>query len=356
MQGQAKSNLTGALIALLAFALFSGHDAVVKYLGGTYAPFQIVFFSVLLSFPLATLMLMGDSTDGTLRPRHPWWTALRTVAAMITGVCAFTAFATLPLAQVYAILFATPLLITVLAIPVLGEVVRLRRWIAVIVGLCGVLIVVRPGMAPMTLGHLAALCAAVGAAIAAIVVRKIGQDERPIVLMLYPMLANVLMMGAALPFVYQPMPGLDLGAQALIALLAFSASLLMILAYTRGEAVVVAPMQYSQIVWAALYGALFFGERIDWQTAGGAAIVIASGLYILLREGRAQSSANRPVLRTRSRPETGTYLRIGPLVRRAEARQAAQDAQDAQMRQRGQTRPGGQAELGGQAGPGEKAE
>ena len=322
MQGQARSNLTGALIALLAFALFAGHDALVKYLGGNYAPFQIVFFSVLLGFPFATLMLVGDSKDGTLRPRHPWWTALRTGAAVVTAVCAFTAFSTLPLAQVYAILFATPLLITILAIPVLGEVVRMRRWIAVIVGLCGVLIVVRPGLAPMGLGHLAALGAALGSAIAAIVLRKIGQDERPIVLMLYPMLANVMAMGAVMPFVYQPMPALHFGALALIALLAFTASLLTIAAYKRAEAVVVAPMQYSQIVWAAFYGALFFGEGLDLATMIGAAIVIASGLYILMREGRAHASANRPVLRTRMRPEMAVFPRVGQLAHRVAPRPA----------------------------------
>jgi len=314
-QGQARANLQGAAIALLAFALFSGHDVLVKYLGGSYAPFQIVFFSVLLSFPLATLMLVQDRTDANLRPRRPGWTALRSAAVVLTGVSAFYAFSTLPLAQVYAILFATPLLITVLSIPVLGEVVRLRRWAAVIVGMGGVLVVLRPGAAPLESGHLAALLAACGAATAAIVVRKIGQEERPIVLMLYPMLTNIVLMGAILPFVYRPVAGLDLAALGLIAALAFAASLLMILAYTRAEAVMVAPMQYSQIVWAAGYGALFFGERLDLWTAIGALIVIASGLYILVREGRGTASTHRPVLRTRSRPETGTYLRIGPLIR-----------------------------------------
>ncbi len=319
-------NTRGALLALAAFGLFAAHDALVKYLGGTYAPFQIVFFSVLLGFPLATLMLVSDKTDGNLRPMHPWWTALRTVATVITGVSAFTAFSTLPLAQVYAILFATPLLITVLSIPVLGETVRLRRWMAVLVGLCGVLVVLRPGSAPMEVGHLAALIAACGAATASIVVRKIGRDERPIVLMLYPMLANACVMGAALPFVYQPMPALHFGALALISGLAFCASLLVIAAYRSGEAVVVAPMQYSQILWASLYGVLFFGEGVDGATALGAAIVIASGCYILFREGGGSASENTPVLQTKSRPETGTYPRIGPLLRRGEAQQRKTDA------------------------------
>ncbi|NVK62163.1 MAG: EamA/RhaT family transporter, partial [Rhodobacteraceae bacterium] len=70
-------NAKGALLALLSFALFASHDVVVKFLGGSYAPFQIVFFSVLFSFPLVSLMLIRDTTPGHLRPIHPWWTALR---------------------------------------------------------------------------------------------------------------------------------------------------------------------------------------------------------------------------------------------------------------------------------------
>lgn len=177
MNAQSKSNLRGALFALLAFGLFSTHDVIVKVLGSSYAPFQIVFFSVLLSFPLVMLMLMRDSTRGTLIPAHPWWTAARTIAVIITATCAFYAFSVLPLAEVYAILFAMPLMITILSIPVLGERVGLHRWGAVIVGLCGVLVVLRPGTASLSLGHLSALMAAVGGAVASIIVRRIGKDE-----------------------------------------------------------------------------------------------------------------------------------------------------------------------------------
>ena len=305
---------SGALYALAAFALFAMHDAVVKYLGLSYSSFQIVFFSVLLGFPLATMMLVHDTTDGNLRPRHPGWTAVRTAATVVTAAAAFTAFTMLPLAQVYAILFAMPLMITVLSIPILGERVGLRRGLAVLVGLAGVLIVLRPGSEPLGLGHLAALTAALSGSTASVIVRKIGAEERTAVLMLYPMLGNFLVMGAALPFVYRPMPLVDLGAQGAVALLAFGGSLCIIAAYRRAPAVIVAPMQYSQIVWATVFGAAFFGERLDAMTVLGATVVIASGLYILARESRTDASDNRPVLRDRPRPETGTYARPRPLT------------------------------------------
>jgi drug/metabolite transporter (DMT)-like permease len=309
------SNTKGALIALLAFAIFSTHDIIVKFLGASYSPIQIVFFSVLFGFPWMTLMLIRDTSSGNLLPRHPWWTALRTVATTLTGISAFYAFSKLPLAQVYAILFAAPLLITILSIPILGEQVRLRRWVAVLIGLCGVLVVLRPGAEPLTLGHLAALVAAVGGALASIIVRKIGKDERSVVLLIYPMMTNFMIMGAALPFVYQPMPMEHLGGIAVMSIMALIGSALVIAAYKAGEAVIVAPMQYSQIIWASVFGALLFGETMDFATLLGAVIIIGSGVYIVLREGRGNSSQNTPVLRTRTRTETGTSLRIGPLIR-----------------------------------------
>ena len=313
MTEASKSNLRGALLALAAFGIFATHDVVVKFLGGHYETFQIVFFSVLLAFPLVMLMLMQDDTRDTLIPRHPWWTALRTVAAVITGVSAFYAFSVLPLAEVYAILFAAPLLITLLAIPVLGERVGLHRGAAVIVGLAGVLVVLRPGGEALTFGHAAALTAAVGGAMASIIVRKIGQDERSAVLLLYPMMANFIVMGCVLPFVYEPMPIEHFGLVALMSALAFVAARCVIAAYKAGDAAVVAPMQYSQILWAAAYGFFFFDETPDLMTWVGAGIIISSGLYIVIRESVVGISENRPVLETRSRPETGTSPRVSAM-------------------------------------------
>jgi drug/metabolite transporter (DMT)-like permease len=304
-------NLRGALLALLAYAIFATHDVIIKVLGGTYSPIQIVFFSVLFSFPLATFQLMRDATPGTLLPRHPYWMAVRTAAAVVTGVCVFYAFSVLPLAQVYAILFATPLLITILAIPILGEQVRLRRWMAVLVGLAGVMIVLRPGTTVLELGHAAAMVGAFGAALNGLIVRKIGADERPVVLMLYPLAGNFLVMGALLAAFYQPMPVEHVGLLFVLSIFAFAAGLLIIAAFRSAEAVIVAPMQYSQMIWATGYGLLFFGEVPDGATLLGALVIIASGLYIVLRESRSDSSGT-PNLRMRLRFETGTFLRPRP--------------------------------------------
>lgn len=310
-----KSNFGGALFALLAFAVYSAHDVAVKILGETFSPIQIVFFSAVLGFPLVSLLLIRDRTDGHLRPRHPWWMLLRTICTVVTAVTCFYAFSVLPMAQTYAILFATPLLITLLAIPLLGEKVGLRRGIAVAVGLCGVMIVLRPGSTALQLGHAAALAAACCSSMSSVIVRKIGPEERPIVLMMFPMLANVILLGAALPFVYKPMEIDHLGLLAVIAAFSLAGGMLTIFAYRRAEAVVVAPMQYSQMIWAAIYGWLIFSEEIDRYTLIGAAVIMASGLYIVLRESRGNVSAHTPVLNTRPRPETGQMPRISQIMR-----------------------------------------
>ena len=100
----------------------------------------------------------------------------------------------------------------------------------------------------------------------------------------------------------------------------------MIRAYQLGEAAIVAPMQYSQILWATAFGALFFGETPDQATALGAAVIIASGLYIVFRETRPGQSANTPVLRTRSLTETGTTPRISTFLRLHRARKTSTTA------------------------------
>jgi S-adenosylmethionine uptake transporter len=190
-----------------------------------------------------------------------------------------------------------------------------RRSLAVAAGLVGVLVVLRPGATAFTAGHLAALSAAVCSAVAAVIVRKIGSEERSAVLLLYPMMANFLVMGCAMPFVYQPMPPVHLGGVLTIALLGFCGALCHIAAYRCSSAVVVAPMQYSQILWAVVYGFAFFGETPDRNTAIGAAIIIASGIYVVVREEQPHVSRTRPVLRTQTRYVIGTYPRIGTLLR-----------------------------------------
>lgn len=307
-------NAKGALFAIVGFAIFSTHDVVVKYLGEIYSPFQIVFFSVLFGFPLVSLMLISDPSASNLRPKFPWWNVARTLSVLGASVTIFYAFSTIPLAQTYAMLFTVPLIVTLLSIPILGERVNIHRGGAIVLGMAGVLIVLRPGTAELGMGHLMAMIGACLSALASVIVRKIGPQERNAVLLLLPMLASFMAMSLLMPGVYKPVEIVDLGAMGIMALLYFVATLFMIGAYRVGEAAIVAPMQYSQMIWALIFGYFLFGEVPDVQTLFGVMVIIASGIYIVYREARSNNSKNTPVLRSRSRMAAGTYLRIGAFL------------------------------------------
>lgn len=300
------NNLRGAALALLAMGLYATHDVIIKMLGATYPSLQILFFASLLSFPLVSIVLLGDPNRGSLRPVNPGWVALRSACNVLAGMCGFFAFSSLPLAQVYSILFAAPLLVTILSIPILNEKVGAHRWLAVVVGLTGVLIVLRPGAQSLELGHATALLAAIGSATAAVIARKLGSSERPLVLLMWPMLGNFVATGGSLALDYQPMELVDLVLTGVIAGLGLAAGFLLIMAYRAGEAAIVAPMQYSQILWATAYGWFVFGESVDNPTLIGAGVIIASGVYIVWREGSGGNSANRPVIAARLRADTVT--------------------------------------------------
>lgn len=292
--------VAGVLFALLGFVIFSSHDALIKVLGGNYAVFQIVFFSVLFSFVPMTLIMATDRTEASFVPHKPLYLLLRTGTVIIGMICGFYAFTVLTLAEAYSLLFASPLLITALSVPFLGEKVGKRRWAAVLLGLIGVLIVLRPGLQPLSLGHIAGLTAAVANSIGAIVVRKVGREERSQTLILFPMVAVLLIMALVMPGTYKPMPLFDLGVLAAMGLLLIGGQMLVLNAYRSAPAALIAPMQYSQIIWAALFGFIFFSEIPDLWVATGSVLIISSGVFVVWRESSGSNSTRTPVTRTRS--------------------------------------------------------
>lgn len=287
----------GIGLALAGFSVFSLHDVLIKSI--TDVPvFQIVFFVVLFSFVPFVFMLALNTREISLRPKLPGLVALRCVFTVGSLLCVFYAFKNVPLTQVYSLLFSAPVIITLLSIPILGEKVKLIRWIAILLGLSGILIVLRPGAVAFSVGHLAALAGAFCIACSSVVTRKIGAREHSVTLLLYPMLANVLVSGLLVILVYQPMPGIAVLKMCGIGLLSVVGQMLMINAYRSCEAQYIAPMQYSQMLWAIGYGALIFNESIDRNVVAGSLIIVISGLLFIWRE--LVASVTQPVLRTRN--------------------------------------------------------
>ncbi len=290
--GGISPTLRGGLFALAGFGTFAIHDMVIKTLGGEYAAPQILFFSILFGFPIIVTQLVCDKTPGTLLPKNPGWTALRTICVVLNGLFAFYAFSVLPLSEAYAILFTMPLIITLLSVPLLGERIGMPRAAAVLTGLAGVVIVLQPSASPLDLAHLGAMGAAICGALVGIAARKIGGQERTVVLLLYPMVASFLMLGAILPFVYKPMPLEHLALTACLAVLSVTGGLLIIMAYRHAETGIVAPMQYSQIIWALIFGWLIFGESVTLIMLMGILLIAGSGVFVLIREAEIRRSGH----------------------------------------------------------------
>lgn len=297
MTEQSTQSLKGVGLAALGFTAFSTHDALIKTLGD-YSVFQIIFFAVLFSFVPFTLFLMLDRHERSMRPNVPGLVAIRSVCILGSTVSGFYAFSVLPMAEVYSLIFSAPILITILAIPVLGEKVKLIRWIAIILGMSGVVVVLQPGDTNLSLGHLAGFMAAVFLSVTSVVTRKIGSREHSVTLVVYPLMTNLFVTGIMMIWVYKPMPGMVLATLCGIGMLSVIGQTLLVQAYRASEAQFVAPVQYVQMLWAIFFGAIFFDEVLKQTTVLGASIIILSGLLFVWRE--VVASVTKPILRTRN--------------------------------------------------------
>jgi S-adenosylmethionine uptake transporter len=227
---------------------------------------------------------MADPTPGPLRPVLPRLMALRCIVVVVNGFLGTYAFANLPLAQAYAIFFTMPIFITLLSVLLLGERIDLWRGAAVVLGLVGVVVALDPGRATLHWAHAAALAGAIVGAGNYVIIRKTGGQERTVVMILYPLMLQLVTAALVLPFVYTPMPLRDLGLTALMATVAFAGYFAVIAAYRRAPGIVVAPMQYSQILWAAIFGVLLFDEVMSGQTILGVGVIIVAGIIIVARQ------------------------------------------------------------------------
>lgn len=276
----------GIAVALLAYFLFATSDSIAKALTQRYSPFQIIPMQVTFALVPMTALVIREGGLRTIRPRHPWLIGLRGLLAVVGSICGFHAFALLPLADVYAIAFTTPILVTVLSVPILGEKVGPYRWGAVIVGFLGVMVMIRPGLVTLNSGHLTALLQAIGGAGVTLILRRIGREETRgtlVVVVLGSMLAVNL---PILPFVYVAPSLADIGLSAASGLLMGGGQIATIQALRLAPAALIAPFQYSLMIWALIYGAVLFGDPPTPPVLAGAAIVVASALYTLHRERR----------------------------------------------------------------------
>jgi drug/metabolite transporter (DMT)-like permease len=276
----------GVMLAFLAYASFSVADALIKTTGPALSVFEIAFFTTSFSIIPAMLTKRGERWRDLYKLRHPWLVHLRCATSISGTACVMYAFTHIAFADVYAIGFTTPLFVTLLSVLVLREHVALHRWALLLISFMGVVLVIRPGMKELADGHYVMMVGAVLGAVTTTILRHVAPTERRVSLVglqvLYSAIFNGILMAPS--FV---MPSLEQFAILLgIGLLGGMGGLLLIQASKQTPANLIAPVQYSQLIWAILFGALFFGEFPDWVAIVGMLIVVSAGLANVLTEKR----------------------------------------------------------------------
>lgn len=280
----------GVLLATAANGLFAASDTLVKLLSTRYPVFQIIAMQASVACIVVGTILWRERAFDLSRIRNPKLVIGRGFLAGVGTVSGFYAFSLLPLADVYAITFGSPLVVTLAATWLLGERTGLARWMAVIIGFAGILVMVQPGHQALSLGHLTAfLNVFVGAAVI-LIMRSIGAQEHRAIMVAAVMAGQLT---ASLPglFLSRAPAWSDIGLVTIAGLIMVAGQFLLLESLRRAPASSIAPMQYTKLVWALPIGLLVFGDEPKVHVLGGALIVIGSVLY-LLRSDRAVSPAS----------------------------------------------------------------
>jgi drug/metabolite transporter (DMT)-like permease len=276
--------MVGIGLLLLAVVAFSVMDALIKWTSADYPTVEVVFFRAAFAFIPLSLFIARRGGVTALRTKRPVAHVLRCLVGIGSMFLGFWALDLMPLADVIAIGFAGPIFLTALAVPLLGEVVGWRRWSAVIAGFIGVIVMVRPGASIFQPEALIPVGGALGYAFAMVMVRKLTATETIAAIVFYFTATTTVIAGLLLPFFWVTPTWVDLTLLVSIGLCGGIAQLLMTRAFQVAPASLIAPFEYSAMIWAVAFGWLIWRELPDATIWTGSAVVIASGLYILHRE------------------------------------------------------------------------
>ncbi|MEO0428572.1 MAG: DMT family transporter [Pseudomonadota bacterium] len=276
----------GALGMVVATFFFITMDSFAKGLGEHLPPMMVVWARY-LSQTVLLIVIFAPSLRRRLVTAAPGLQLLRGVLLFTVTALFFFALAVLPLAEAIALVQVGPLFITALAAVVLAEKVGPRRWIAVVIGLLGALLIVRPGLAVFQPAALLALAAAFCFASFQVLTRYLGSAEAIWTTMLWTSIVGLLMASAALPWTWVAPPAAALPGMALVGAAGLVGHAIFVWAMTQAAASVLAPFNYLSLFWATLAGLVIFGEVPEAMTLLGAAVIVVAGLYVWHRERRA---------------------------------------------------------------------
>ena len=300
----------GILFLCLGILVFSLQDAVIKAVSGSYALTQVVSFRCLVSVPILLLLVHVEGGIGTLFTREFWPLIWRAALLLVGYTTYYMAFPALPLADAVALYFTVPLFMLALAPLILGETIGWRRITAVLVGFVGVVVMLKPGAGLFEPAALLSLSSAITYALAMLMARKMGTETTASVMAFYQngvYLAGALAIAGFFhltgihhashksieflirPWVWPTMPdALLMGSCGVIAAIAMN---LLTHAYRIAKASVVASFEYTGMLWAPLWGFLFFGEVPYLTTIAGACLIVLAGLFALSSPAAQENTA-----------------------------------------------------------------
>lgn len=284
IDGQPGAARAGILLILSASVFFAFLDTGAKYLSETYLILQIVWARYFFQMVLPPFMVGRRQLLHVARTNNLGLQALRSLLLLGATVAFFTAIRFIPLADATAISFVAPLLLTAFSIPLLGEKVGVRRWAAVVVGFCGALIVIRPGLVVMHWAATMPLLSAACFSLYQITTRKLAAIDSPITTFFYTGAIGAVVTTLVVPFVWR-WPTLN-GWVLMVCLgvLGGLGHYCLIQAFRRTLASTLAPFNFVSIVWMGVLGYVVFDDLPDIPTIVGTSVIIASGIYVFHRE------------------------------------------------------------------------
>ena len=287
-------NARAILTMLAAVGMFAMMDAGLKLLSAHYPPFQIATMRGAASLPLVLVWALATAGWRPLLRIRWQLHLLRAVLGVAMMGTFIYALHVMPISSAYAIFFIAPLLITALSVPILGEYVGPRRWTAILIGFIGVLVALRPtGDGVVSIAGLAVLLAALGYAVSAITVRVLARTDSTQAMVVWLMLSLTLGAGAIAASGWVTILRSDWLLIAGVGVAGALGQYTITEAFRRGEASLIAPLEYTALAWSLTLDFALWGVLPDAMTWVGAAIIVASGLYLLRRE-RVHVEAEHP--------------------------------------------------------------
>jgi drug/metabolite transporter (DMT)-like permease len=270
---------------ILASTVFLGaSDATAKYLSATLPSIEIAWIRFLVFALIMVPAMVPGSPIFALNTPRPGFQLLRGVALLSSSLFFISGLRFLPIAEASATAFVSPLFVTALSIVFLGEVVGVRRWLATVVGLIGVLIILRPGTSAFHPAAFFPLVSALAWACTLIMTRMMSGKERAATTMAYSSIAGVCILSVLVAFVWVAPSWHEILFGIFIGVASTAGQWIVVLAFRYADASVLAPFSYTQLLWVGILGFVIFGEVPDVWTVTGAVFIVASGLYTAHRE------------------------------------------------------------------------